>query len=145
MTDFMRRSSWSWVDHAMLYISAAALLIYLAGDAVGRVEGHFFPVVDSYTAHPLPTTQDKVLISGSFNFVRSNCSFRYLEWHVEGAEGRAPVGVQYGAGVELEPGHNTYQNIPVDVSMSLVHRLRGTAAYQCPWRPWITRTEFFPP
>ncbi len=145
MREFLSRSAWSWVDYVALYGTLIAVVAYMSGDFIGRVEGKFFPVVSNYHARPSPTLDgDSVTISGSFYLHRDNCAFRYLEWYVGGAQDLAPVGIEYGGGAVLSSGIHHFRDIRVNVGLDKVENLIGVSTYQCPWRPWLTRTQFFP-
>jgi len=145
MRKFVKRTTWSGLDKVFLAFAVIGAIITLFGDGAGRVEGRIWPVVTGYQAHPVPSRDGfGVLVSGQFMLERGECRFRRVEWFVRGERDTAPVGIQFGRGVVLEPGLNTFSGLRINIGLDQLDGLVGIATYQCPWRPWRTRTQFYP-
>ncbi len=56
-------------------------LIFISG-TIGRIEGHFFPVIDNFSVNVKQFGQYESSITGSFRKIR-DCEFEDIKWYIK--------------------------------------------------------------
>ena len=120
-------------------------VIYLP-DAVGRLEGRLFPVVTGMQIKATERNAISAHVSGSFEIARPGCEFQRIEWKLVGQLRSTTVDVSFLKGnVVRKGGHNTFGPWLVAMSKHELERASVAAVFhQCPARPWLTQTHFYP-
>ena len=126
---------------------AMALFSMLWLDVPGRIEGKFFPVIAKIN---ISKTEAANLVSirlwGDYVILREGCSFQRTEWIFTGTSNNHSVPVVYEDGTkDLTKGwHEFGPWLLMLTRQQFRNNTIGEAVHTCPWRPWSTRTVFYP-
>ncbi|MBV6637035.1 MAG: hypothetical protein KI788_14160 [Mameliella sp.] len=120
-------------------------VIYLP-DALGRLEGRLFPVVANMQIEATERNAISAHVGGSFEIVRPGCEFQRIEWKLVGQLRSTTVDVSFLDGnIVRAAGFNAFGPWLVAMSKHELERSSVAAVFhQCPSRPWLTQTHFYP-
>lgn len=128
-----------------IVLSACAVSVLLFNDGIGRLEGHFYPVVsvvDSVTLLPAP---------GGFEMSASAEKLRACDWR----KTIFSLGARNGGNIILTdhphrdpavvngPGRLHWGHIYVPIKPERANEIFADAYHQCGWRPWLTISRFY--
>jgi hypothetical protein len=140
----VRRAIWSLERLNLLWIGLA-LIVWLA--PIGIIEGRAAPVVTPVQLDVIQADGVSSRIRGRFTLLRPGCDFRELEWELVGETRTVPVPVVFEEGAVIRPGGvNEFGWWRLLASPDQITKKgRAVVYHQCPGRPWLTVTHFYPP
>ena len=146
MNTFIKRSWWSTADKIVAVLVVLFMILYFFGNSFGKIEGKFFPVVKDFNfSIERLNDQGMVVVKGSFDIIRDNCSFMGLSWKISNGQRNVDVPIVFENGSRLRPkGFNKYSGWVLDIPPELLDKSIVVVKHQCPYTPWVTTTHLYP-
>lgn len=129
----------------ILTLGVFLILTYFPS-TIGRIEGRAFPVVSEMDVRISESTPISSVLNGSFYINRPGCLFHHIEWRLITPHRQVLAEVVFSEGTKAR-GEGLTSFGPWTVILQknqLKNRSLAEVYHQCPGRPWLTITQFYP-
>ena len=128
----------------LFFAMMTAIFFVFIKDNGGKIEGQLFPVATLATIERFEVAgTNRVKIWGSFEILRPSCTFKGIEWTLEGVRRSTIVPIKLGPPKVREAGFNEFGPWEIELTREQVETQSSARVFHQCGPFYLTVTDFY--